>query len=145
MTAFTESVVEQAALDWLGGHQLADHPRPWHRARHSRGRAGRYASSPRTSVEPPRELAFSRHQNQRSADARTIFDTSTRNVSLRLKNIFANSELEASATTEDSSVVQSEGNRRVRRQLLLTAESAPKDKEPMIRLVMNMLARPSDG
>ena len=46
-----------------------------------------------------------------------LFDTSTDNVSLHLKNIFADSELEESATTEDFSVVQSEGNRRVRRQV----------------------------
>ena len=46
-----------------------------------------------------------------------LFATSIDNVSLHLKNIFSESELEESATTEDFSVVQSEGRRRIRRQL----------------------------
>ncbi|MCC7547929.1 MAG: virulence protein RhuM/Fic/DOC family protein [Burkholderiales bacterium] len=46
-----------------------------------------------------------------------VFDSSTDNVGLHLKNIFADSELEEAATTEDFSVVQSEGKRRVRRQV----------------------------
>ena len=46
-----------------------------------------------------------------------LFDTSTDNVGLHLKNIFADSELEEAATTEDFSVVQAEGKRRVRRQV----------------------------
>jgi hypothetical protein len=124
-----------------------------------------------------------------------LFDSSTDNIGLHLKNIFADNELGEAVTTEDFSVVQSEGNRRVRRQVkhynldaiisvgyrvhsrrgvrfrqwatgtlrehlvrggepvindvglaalaLLVAESAPKDKEVMIRLVMNMLAEPN--
>lgn len=46
-----------------------------------------------------------------------LFESSPDNISLHLKNIFENKELEESATTEDSSVVQIEGNRRIRRQL----------------------------
>ena len=46
-----------------------------------------------------------------------LFDTSTDNVGLHLKNVFADSELEEAATTEDFSVVQSEGKRRVRREV----------------------------
>lgn len=46
-----------------------------------------------------------------------LFDSSTDNIGLHLKNVFADSELEESATTEDFSVVQSEGRRRVRRQI----------------------------
>jgi prophage maintenance system killer protein len=46
-----------------------------------------------------------------------LFDTSTDNVGLHLKNIFADLELEEAATTEDFSVVQTEGRRRVRRQV----------------------------
>jgi prophage maintenance system killer protein len=46
-----------------------------------------------------------------------LFDTSTDNVGLHLKNIFAEEELEEGATTEDFSVVQSEGRRQVRRNL----------------------------
>jgi len=44
-----------------------------------------------------------------------LFDTSTDNVGLHLKNIFADSELDEAATTEDFSVVQQEAKRRVRR------------------------------
>lgn len=44
-----------------------------------------------------------------------LFDTSIDNVGLHLKNIFADAELDEAATTEDFSVVQSEGNRQVRR------------------------------
>lgn len=44
-----------------------------------------------------------------------VFGTSVDNVSLHLRNIFVDKELQESATTEDFSVVQSEGGRRVRR------------------------------
>ena len=46
-----------------------------------------------------------------------VFRTSTDNVGLHLKNVFSDNELEESATTEDFSVVQTEGKRRVRRTL----------------------------
>ena len=46
-----------------------------------------------------------------------VFQTSTDNVSLHLKNIFADEELSERATTEDFLVVQSEGQRQVRRSL----------------------------
>jgi len=46
-----------------------------------------------------------------------LFDTSTDNVGLHLKNIFSSNELEESATTEDFSVVQKEGKRRAQRSL----------------------------
>lgn len=46
-----------------------------------------------------------------------VFETSIDNVGLHLKNIFADEELEESATAEDFSVVQSEGGRQVRRNL----------------------------
>ena len=45
-----------------------------------------------------------------------VFETSTDNISLHLKNIFADSELSEMATTEDSSVVRQEGGRQVTRQ-----------------------------
>lgn len=44
-----------------------------------------------------------------------LFDSSTDNVGLHLKNIYADRELEEPATTEEYSVVQSEGARQVRR------------------------------
>ena len=44
-----------------------------------------------------------------------LFDCTTDNISLHLKNIYAEGELEESATAEESSVVQTEGNRQVRR------------------------------
>ena len=46
-----------------------------------------------------------------------VFETSTDNVSLHLRNIFAVGELEEMATTEDFSVVRSEGGRQVRRRI----------------------------
>jgi prophage maintenance system killer protein len=46
-----------------------------------------------------------------------LFKTSTDNISLHLKNIYKNGELEESATTEDYSAVQKEGQRGVRRKL----------------------------
>ena len=46
-----------------------------------------------------------------------LFDTSSDNISLHLKNIFADDELAKRATTEDFSAVQKEGKRRVRRTL----------------------------
>ncbi|MHB1014021.1 MAG: RhuM family protein [Desulfurivibrionaceae bacterium] len=46
-----------------------------------------------------------------------LFDTSTDNVGLHLKNIYSYEELKEEATTEDFSVVQTEGNRQVSRQL----------------------------
>lgn len=46
-----------------------------------------------------------------------LFDTSTDNVGLHLKNIYADEELDELATAEDFSVVQSEGRRRVQRHL----------------------------
>lgn len=46
-----------------------------------------------------------------------LFDTSTDNVGRHIKNAYVEGELEAGATTEDSSVVQSEGGREVRRRI----------------------------
>lgn len=46
-----------------------------------------------------------------------LFESSTDNVGLHLKNIFSDSELKEAATTEDFSVVQSEGGRSVRRRV----------------------------
>lgn len=48
-----------------------------------------------------------------------LFDVSTDNVGLHLKNIYQDGELSETATTEDSSVVQNEGNRTVNRPLRL--------------------------
>lgn len=48
-----------------------------------------------------------------------LFDTSTDNVGLHLKNIYEDGELGREATTEESSVVQIEGGREVRRPVTL--------------------------
>jgi hypothetical protein len=48
-----------------------------------------------------------------------LFDVSTDNVGLHLKNIFADGELTREATTEESSVVQTEGTRQVQRPVTL--------------------------
>jgi hypothetical protein len=44
-----------------------------------------------------------------------LFDTSTDNIGLHLKNIYSAGELSEEATTEDYSVVRSEGARKVKR------------------------------
>ena len=46
-----------------------------------------------------------------------LFDTSADNISLHLKNIYAEGELDDQATTEDFSVVRTEGSRKVTRQI----------------------------
>ena len=46
-----------------------------------------------------------------------LFDTSTDNISLHLKNIYGDGELEERATTEDFSEVRQEGTRQVRRKV----------------------------
>lgn len=48
-----------------------------------------------------------------------LFDCSTDNISLHLKNIYKEEELNKEATTEKSSVVQKEGDRQVTRQITL--------------------------
>ncbi len=44
-----------------------------------------------------------------------LFDTSTDNIGLHLKNIYKEKELDENATAEDFSVVRQEGNRKVKR------------------------------
>ena len=44
-----------------------------------------------------------------------LFECSTDNISLHLKNIYKEGELDEAATTEEFSVVRQEGNRQVRR------------------------------
>lgn len=51
------------------------------------------------------------------AQMAALFDTSTDNISLHLKNIYQEGELDEVATTEEFSVVRTEGKRRVRRQI----------------------------
>ena len=46
-----------------------------------------------------------------------LFDTSTDNISLHLKNIYTEHELDENSTTEDFSVVRQEGKRQVQRSL----------------------------
>ena len=46
-----------------------------------------------------------------------LFDTSSDNIGLHMKNIYVEEELSESATTEDFSVVQHEGNRDVQRRV----------------------------
>lgn len=63
-----------------------------------------------------------------------LFAVSSDNIGLHLKNIYAEGELSREAAAEDSSVVQTEGGREVRRPVslynldtLITAESAKLD------------------
>lgn len=46
-----------------------------------------------------------------------LFESWTDNIGLHLKNIFVDGELKEAATTEDFSVIQAQGNRRVRRRV----------------------------
>ncbi len=46
-----------------------------------------------------------------------LYECSTDNISLHLANIYADRELDPAATTEESSAVQKEGNREVRRRI----------------------------
>lgn len=48
-----------------------------------------------------------------------LFDVSTDNIGLHLKNLYEDNELSREATTEESSVVQNEGERAVRRPVTL--------------------------
>ena len=48
-----------------------------------------------------------------------LFDVSTDNVGLHLKNLYDDAELSRAATTEESSVVQIEGTREVQRPVTL--------------------------
>jgi hypothetical protein len=48
-----------------------------------------------------------------------LFDVSTDNIGLHLKNIYGDGELSREATTEESSVVQMEGGREVQRPVTL--------------------------
>jgi len=77
-----------------------------------------------------------------------VFETSADNVSLHLRRIYATDELGEAATAEDFSVIRSEG---VEQQpgpgaltalTLLIAESAPSNKDLMIRLIVNLIGRP---
>ena len=52
------------------------------------------------------------------ADMAQLFQCSTDNISLHLKNIYADGELEQMATTEESSVVRQEGKRSIQRNLV---------------------------
>ena len=53
------------------------------------------------------------------AEMAELFDVSADNISLHLKNLFSDRELEPERTTEESSVVQREGGRDVRRLVTL--------------------------
>ena len=48
-----------------------------------------------------------------------LFDKDTDTIGLHIRNIFKEGELESMSTTEESSVVQNEGSRRIHRKILL--------------------------
>ena len=52
-----------------------------------------------------------------------LFDTTVDNVSLHIINIYESNELEENRTTEDSSIVQMEGNRKVSRKIVMNSFS----------------------
>ena len=51
------------------------------------------------------------------AQMANVFDTSSDNISLHLRNIFNESELDENLTSEDFSVVRQEGKRQVTRKV----------------------------
>ena len=51
------------------------------------------------------------------AQLATLFDKDTDTIGLHLRNIYKEGELDEKATTEESSVVRQEGNRKVRRKI----------------------------
>jgi hypothetical protein len=53
-----------------------------------------------------------------------LFESSTDNIGLHLKNIYAAGELSEPATTGDYSVVQTEGKRQVKRNVRRAVEGA---------------------
>lgn len=55
-----------------------------------------------------------------------LFDTSTDNIGLHLKNIYLENELLENSTTENFSVVRQEGTRQVKRTLKLFRKSIKK-------------------
>nr|NQU89150.1 hypothetical protein [Bacteroidota bacterium] len=74
-----------------------------------------------------------------------LFEKGPDTIGLHLKNIYRSSELEETATTEDSSVVQLEGRRRVKRKIkfynldAMIAVSQPDEKNTMIKVVVNLI------
>lgn len=88
-----------------------------------------------------------------------IFNKDSDTVGLHLKNIFLEEELDENATTENLSVVQIEGNRKVKRNIklynelgnkrigdnalvaitIMIAESKSDEKDMMIKLVVNLI------
>ena len=52
-----------------------------------------------------------------------LFQTSKQNISLHVKNVLAEGELQAAATVKDYLTVQTEGTRQVRRKVQLTTST----------------------
>ena len=67
------------------------------------------------------------------AEMAELFDVSADNISLHLKNIFSDKELEPERTTEESSVVQREGGRAVRRPITRARASRGRPAETALR------------
>ena len=67
------------------------------------------------------------------AEMAELFNVSADNISLHLKNIFSDKELEPERTTEESSVVQREGGRAVRRPITRARASRGRPAETALR------------
>ena len=79
-------------------------------------------------------------QNQMSE----LFNTSSDNIGLHIKNIIQEGELDSLSTTEEFSVVQKEGvqvvdNKALVALTIMLAESNPNEKEILASLIMNLL------
>ena len=75
-----------------------------------------------------------------------LFGTTPENILMHLRNVYRDGELSESATAKDFLVVRQEGKRLTLNEqgltalTLLIAESDPKAKDLMVRLVMNLIA-----
>ena len=67
------------------------------------------------------------------AEMAELFNVSADNISLHLKDIFSDHELEPERTTEESSVVQREGGRAVRRPITRARASRGRPAETALR------------
>lgn len=73
-----------------------------------------------------------------------LFDVSLDNISLHLKNIYQDAELSREATTEESSVVQPEGEREVRCEMLARIRDIRASEKRFYQKVRDLFVLSSD-
>ena len=65
----------------------------------------------------------------------SLFQTTPQNITIHLKRVYSEVEIEEGSTCKEYLQVQKEGKRLVKR----IAESNPDDKEMMIKLIVNLM------